>query len=486
MAQLRSEKLLAALSQSERRLVAKRVGTGKRDSLKTLFALVCDAVDDGRELEKDEVFRAVFNRPYTEAEDYLLRNEFRLLVAKAQDVLAEQRHLRELREKPAVYDLALLRSLMEKRLWTEFRSAYKKALERALRDCDHYSAARLNELYFGYLMQQEGHFELYGEARNRLEEQLLNVKKNYREEVAHIQNRRVVCEHMMRAANVEADVPATEVGPDMDIGGIATPLVRFFEAQAHTFRATGESRIDHARAAVDSLMELESTRFYHELVVALGNLGLSYYLVQQFTEARQWYEQALDYTAKAGRPADIPLVFNYVSALVKLGEYRTVLDIIEQYRPAIEAVPRVRFRFECFRSFSYIFLRDPDAAFESIPPAITQRPESEYHYFRFALLIIPYLRSEVDDALRETVNFAKYFHRSKGKIGTPHELELVALFRRFFTAVQLPAGARRTRAIQRLQAMQQEFGAQYPEYIDFLPLLWLKAEVERWNSEWNS
>ncbi len=482
MAQLRSEKLLAALSQPERRLVAKRVAAGRRTSLKVLFSLVCAAVDAGRELEKEEVFSAVFGRSYTDAEDYLLRNEFRLLVAKAQDVLAEQRHLRDLRDKPAVYDLALLRSLMEKRLWTEFRSACKKALERALRDCDHHSAARMNELYFSYLMQQEGHFELYAEARARLEEQQLNLKKVYREETAHNQSRRVVCEHVMRSANTEADVPATTVGPDTDLGAATTPLVRFFEAQAHAFGSVGEQSILHAHEAVGSLMELDSARFYNELVVALGNLGLAYYLSQRFAEARRWYQQAIEYGEKAGRPADISLVFNYVCALVKLGEYRAVLDIIEQHRTAIEAAPRVRFRFECFRSFSYIFLRDPDAAFESIPPAITQRPESEYHYFRFALLVIPYLRGDTEDALRETVNFAKYFHRSRGKIGTPNELALVTLFRRFFAAVQLPAGTRRTKALHNVQAMQQEFGEQYPGYVDFLPLLWLKAEIERQGS----
>ncbi len=477
MAQLRSEKLLAALSPIEMRLVAKRIAEGKRASLKVLFSLVRKALGAGRELEKEDVFRAVFGRPYTDAEDYLLRNESRLLVLKAQEVLAEQRHMHDLREKTALYDIALLRSLLEKRLWTEFRSTYKKAMERALRDSDHYSAARMNELYFSCLMQQEGEFALYAEARELLEEHLVNLKKVYREEAAHNQNRRVVCEHLMRSSNSEADVPVTTVGSDTEFGQATTPLVRFFEAQARAFRSAGEQSIVHAHEAVESLMELDSTRFYAELVVALGNLGLSYYLAQRFEEARPWYEKALETTAKAGRPADIAVVFNYVCTLVKLGEYRMVLDIIERHRTAIESAPRVRFRFECFRSFSHIFLREPDAAFESIPPSITQRPESEYHYFRFALLVIPYLRGDTDDALRETINFAKYFHRSKGKIGLPNELDLVALFRRFFTAVQMPHSAQRTRAGQRLQDMQREFSEQYPEYVDFLPLLWLKAET---------
>lgn len=479
MAQLRSEKLLAALSLSERRTVERRITAGRRNSLKTLFALVCTAIDTGAELDKSEVFTAVFGRSYTEGEDYILRNEMRLLVAKVQETLAEQHTLRELRRKTAQYDIALLRSLMEKRLWTEFLSTHKKALERAIRDSDHESTARMHELYFSYLMQQEGHFALYTEAHETLQQQLLHLKKVYREAAAHNQSRRVACEHLMRTTNTEVEFPATAVGLDTEFSSANTPLVRFFEAQGRSFSSSGERSIEHAHEAVDSLLELNNPRFTTELVVALGNLGLAYYLSQRFTEARPWYEKALSVVAEAGRTADIALVFNYASTLVKLGEYRAVLGIIEQYRSAIDSAPRVRFRFECFRAFAHIFLGDPDAAFASIPPAITQRPESEYHYFRFALLAIPYLRGYADDALRETVNFAKYFHRSKGRIGTPNELALVSIFRKFFTAVQLPPSAQRYRALQRTQTMQQEFSEQHPEYRDFLPLVWLRTEIER-------
>lgn len=478
MAQLRGEKILASLTAAEQRQLAEQIAGGRRATLKILFTVVRDSVRKGRELDKKVVFKKVFDRPYTEQEDYLLRNEFRLLVGKAQEVIASAVQMQELRSNPAVYDLALLRGLMEKKLWLEFEGTYKKALERAVQEHDYNTARLLTDMYFSYLMQKEGAYELYAESHSLLHNQLLFVKKLYRAEVAHNQSRRIVCEHLMRAANTVADIPATSVETDTDFSCTDTPFIRFFEAKARTFRATGAERIRYAHEAVDNVMQLDAGRFHPEQIVALGNLGLTYYLDQQFREARQYYERAMAHAQEWGKTPDIALIFNYTSCLMKLEQYQTVLDLIQQHRVEIEQTPRLHFRFECFRSFSHLFLREPEAAAESIPAAITQRPETEYHYFRFALLLVPYLRGEAEDALREATNFAKYFHRNKGNIGLPHELDLVTMYKRFFTAVLTPPGAKKKRMWSGLRSMQQDFVAQYPAYVDFLPFVWLRNETE--------
>jgi tetratricopeptide (TPR) repeat protein len=480
MAQFRGEKIFASLSVQEQQQLAERIAGGKRKTLKILFDIVRNNVRKGRELDKKVVFKKVFGRPYSEKEDYLLRNEFRLLTGKAQDVLAEAVQMRELRSSPAVYDLALLRSLMEKKLWLEFEGIYKKALERAAGEHDYNTARLLTDMYFSYLMMnREGSYELYAESHALLCEHLRFVKALYRAETAHNQSRRIVCEHMMKATNSLVDIPVTVVGADTDFTETETPLVLFFEAKARAFRATGEERIGYARESVDKVMQLNAERFHGEQILALGNLGLTYYLDQRFGEAREYYERAMTGARKWGRTPDIALVFNYVACLMKLEHYRDVLALIKEYRSIIENTPRLHFRFECFRSFSHIFLGEPNAAADSIPPAITQRPETEYHYFRFALLAIPYLRGDVDDALREATNFAKYFHRSKSSIGLPHELDLVTMYKRFFTMVLTPSGAKKKRMISGLRSMQQDFIHSHPAYVDFLPFVWLRKQTEK-------
>lgn len=478
MAQLRGEKILASLSPAEQRLLAERIAAGRRGTLKILFDVVQDSVRKGRETDKKAVFKKVFGRPYSEKEDYLLRNEFRLLVGKAQEVLAGTVHMRELRDGTAAYDLALLRGLMEKKLWLEFESVYKKALERAVREHDYNTARLLADMYFSCLMQREGGYDLYAEGHALLLEQVQYLKRAYRADMAHNQSRRVACEHMMQVANTTAAVPATEVGSDTDFTDTATPLVRFFEAKARSLRTVGDERIRHAREAVDNLEQLDAAEFRTERVVALGNLGLAYYLDQQFGDACRYFEQAMAGADGQGS-ITIGLIFNYAGSLMKLERYTEVLSLLEEHRAVIEQTPHLRFRFECFRSFSHIFLRQPDEAFASIPPAITQRPEPEYHYFRFALLAIPYLRGEVDDALREATNFAKYFHRNRGKTGLPHELALVTMYKRFFSAVLTPPGAKKKRMLSGLRTMQKEFVQQHPAYGDFLPFVWLRGQAEQ-------
>lgn len=480
MAQPRIEKYLLALSKAEMHHLEESIAVGKRESLKVLLKVLISAAKKHKDVDKRVVFKRIFGRPYSEKEDYLLRNEYRLLVNKVQEVLAEAAQLRECRENTAVFDVALLRGLMKKQLWLEFEGAYKKTVERARKQHDYKTLCQLHDIYFAYLMsQKEGQYNVFAESHAVLLQQLEYYKLQYCTEVAHNQSRRVVCEHLMRVTNTSADIDDTHIGIDTAFGNIKSPLINFFEAKARTFCATGQERIRHAHTAVDNLMALHSERFRVEQAVALANLGLAYYLNLQFGEARQYYQQAIDYAQSNKQPIDIALIFNYVSCLMKLKEYREALVAMEQYRLSIEKAPHLLFRFECFRSFSHIFLHEPEEAFSSIPATLAQRPEAEHHYFRFALLIIPYLRGDAEDALRESTNFAKYFHRNKEKIGLPHELVVVTMYKRFFTAVLAPAGSKKKRMLQQLVAMQQEFAENHAAYVDYLPFVWLREKTEQ-------
>lgn len=480
MAQPRIEKYLLALSKGEMQRLEEKIAAGKRDSLKTLLKILVAATKKDKEADKKAVFKRVFGRVYSDKEDYLLRNEYRLLVNKVQEVLAEEAQLRECRENPAVFDIALLRELMKKQLWLEFESAYKKAVERAQKEHDYKTLCILHDTYFAYLMvKKEARYDIFAESHDLLLQQLHYYKLYYRAEIAHNQSRRVVCEHLMQATNTSVTITPTHVGIDTAFDDVHSPLINFFEAKAHTFRATGAERIRHAHTAVDNLAALHSEQYRAEQTVALANLGLAYYLHQQFSEAREYYQKAIDYARANKQAIDIALIFNYVSSLIKLKEYHETLSVIEQHRSAIDKAPHVLFRFECFRSFSHIFLCEPEEAFSSIPANIAQRPEAEHHYFRFALLIIPYLRGDADDALRESTNFAKYFHRNKDKIGLSHELVLVTMYKRFFTAVLTPPGTKRKRMLQQLVAMQREFTENHIAYVDYLPFVWLREQTER-------
>lgn len=480
MAQPRIEKYLLALSKTEMHRLEESIAMGKRESLKKLLKLFVDAATKQKDVDKKVVFKRIFGRPYSEKEDYLLRNEYRLLVNKVQEVLAEEAQLRECRENPAVFDIALLRELMKKQLWLEFEGMYKKAVERAQKEHDYKTLHLLHDIYFAYLMsQKEGQYDIFAESHALLLQQVEYLKFHYRAEVAHNQSRRVVCEHLMQVTNTSADITHTYIGTDTAFEGIESPLIDFFEAKARTFRAIGQERIRHAHAAVDNSMALHSERYRIEQAVALANLGLAYYLDLQFGEARRYYQQAIDYARNNKQTIDIALIFNYVSSLMKLKEYREALAVIEQYRSSIDKAPHLLFRFECFRSFSHIFLCEPGEALSSIPANIAQRPEAEHHYFRFALLIIPYLRGDAEDALRESTNFAKYFHRNKGKIGLPHELVVVTMYKRFFTAVLTPLGSKKKRLLQQLVAMQREFAENHTAYVDYLPFVWLREKTEQ-------
>lgn len=474
----RAERLLASLSAAELRQLDDAIAQAKRPATKTLHALLRQHQQQPTEepANKEWLFHQLFHRDWSRKEDYLLRNELRLLSEKIQGMMVQWEQEREARQSPSLRDQFLLRALLHRRLLTEFEEELPGAYADAIERLDYTNARAINNLRYEYLMLYcEITPERMEQAHHTMEENLSNLKHTYRSEVAINQHNRVVCEQTLGAMGKQ--LPPTTVGADADIAGISTPFIAFYEHASHAHQASGEARVDFARQAANQIATV-AQQFPDHTVWGFTILASSLLAERRYSEAKEAFESALEFIQTHRRPIPPDMLFNYASTLMKLREFAAVLGLIEKYQAIIRERPKVHFRFESLRCFCHIFLRQPDEALQAIPPAITQRPESEYQYFRFLYLIIPYLRDDLESAIREARNFNDYFTRHKDALLHPKEKEVVALFRAFFVALA-DSTDRQSLKIE-LDAVTQQlrlFTERFPEYRDYLYLLWLQEEI---------
>lgn len=476
MSRPRAEQLLDILTLDERRELAEGIAASGRESLGRLHSFMLQSVEREEEPRKEELFEVTFDRPWSKQEDYLLRNELRLLTGRICDLISRREDEEDARKRPGRNDPVFLRGLLRRRAFRPFESLYRKLRDEALERHDYRTAHRLNDVWFEYLIHYcEVTPERMAEAREVLMESLGNLKKAFRNDIAENQHRRVVCERNLQAMGLETSI--TEIGPDGDLTEHDTPFARYYDAISQAHSAASEERIAHA---LHALKEIEPVREFFPERVAFGHAiaGSTLFIERRYAEAAGQFEEGIRFVRERGILPPLEMLFNYASTLMRLGAYAKVLDLLDEYDREFESRPKLHFRLECFRCFCHIFMGEPAKAYESIPLDIQQRPESEYHYFRFIYLILPYLNNDPEGALREARNFLVYFNRHREKLLFVKEKELATLYRRFYATIYNEVD--RTRQMKELKKISNGIDAfldRSPEYVDYLYVTWLREEV---------
>ncbi len=472
----RAEQLLALLGEDEIAEIRGEIAAMERPSLLNLYELL--VATRGEERENEALFAAAFGREWSGKEDYLLRNELRLLSERCYGLIARRENERDMERHRGRYERMLLRGLLERRAFKVFEHLCGKFCEGALRRLDYATAFRLNEIRFDYLIRYR---EITPEGMERTREILLEnleyLKRAYRNDLSENQHQRVVTEQNLLAMGRTTET--TGIGPDFDFSDHETPLSRFHDriSLAHTSR--GEDRVEYAR---DAFREIEPAAEYLPAKALFGYaiLASALYVDLRYEEAIEVFSDGLEFARHHALDPPPEMLFNYAGTLMRTGSYDQVLDLLDRYHAEFASRPKLRFRSECFRCFCHIFLGDPTAAFQAIPPDIGRRAESEHNYFRFIYLILPYLNDDPEGALREARNFLVYFNRNRERLQFPQEKKMAMLYRSFYSVIyNEPDPQRQRKGLARIRREISTFVENEPEYRDYLYVKWLDEEIAK-------
>ncbi|MBL7975250.1 MAG: hypothetical protein JNJ85_10075 [Candidatus Kapabacteria bacterium] len=484
MALLRIEKVVLALTPSERELVDDDVRTQSRKELITLWDIVCTAVSSGIHLEeqKEDVFSKCYSRPYTDKEDYLLRNEYRLLLNRIYDLLTAQSYTEELKRNQGKREIALLRTLLAKKLWQEFDAVAEKACTHAIDIYDYTTALDIIEMQF-LSVNYRGSI-----SHERMLDTIALIQKRadvlrlfYVSEAERMQSYCVAAEHTVEASGY--DYKRTPRILDADIHAQTNALIEYFRHKAIAVQYRGEGRLEAAQKAVEYVLQIpdDNITLRREKIIAFSTYGtLLMNVASDHKAAAEANLAAIEFMKKFNLPAiDMLVLFNYCSSLMKLRDYPTALHVIEEHYERVVNDARVGFRFMVLKAFAHIFLDDWKSASKTLPQQINRAPENEYHYAWFILSIIAHMRGDTEDALREIVNFAKRFSRRNLEILQPHEHEIVNAYRAFYQGILANEPKKRAKFFNSTIKHIQTSLTSGLHKADYMPILWLHDQVKK-------
>ena len=472
MSEVKVLKLLDGLNPGEWTEFDIVIKSSQKPRLQRLWDYVRDLEGNWDAYDKEEVFRITFEKAYQKSEDYRLRNEVRLLRTQLVHFLTRKEVLEALPQKPELHSTYLLKSLLNRKLYPEFEYQFRNALASAKEEQNHDLCFELVSMYFYHSirhkeMKPELVEELWGLSREAMEiRESISLRHG-----AMIEQWQAVLQAIARIYG-QADglqKAPVEVGPDR--------RARFMRAMAAATLAQGEARLTHAREALEHISEVEKY-FPQNMVDAYAMCAGANFALRNYPAARQDYEAAIDYANSRKVEFRLDIRFNYCSTLMKVSAFRETIEQIEEHKAEIDAHPRVRFRFRCLHSFAYIFLGDGSSARKLIPPNIRQRARSEYHYFRFILCILPYLRKDYEGGLREATNFIHYFNRNPDPTPISREKEIANAFKHFYLALSDQRDLNWQR--EKLKGVKQkleDFVEQNPIYQDYLYIRWLLERI---------
>lgn len=477
----KAELLYAGLSLSEKKQLASQIKFHKRNSLQLLFNYIVKEYNKGGQFSKEKAFAKTFEREYSAGEDYLLRNELRLLVSEIHSFLKEVEIIAERENNVSFGDTMLLRGLLKRKCFEEVERLFPKFFAASLERLNFEQARLQADIYFRYLVfHREISPETLEQARSIMIEQIQILKMLYRTGFVLNQNNRAMCEGMLAMANKPVSNPVPfEI--DTDFSTAVTPFIQFLTFILQTYSEPSiPKRIELVQKAVESITKVQ-TIYPEWKFPALGTLATLYYINENYIEARKIFEQALRYSHEVGSVQNnniVDLLHNYTGTLMRLGLYDKALEIMKEYHELINNHVKLALRFAGFRCFCYIFLGKPSEAFATIPHESTHHVEYEHLYFRFIYVIIPYLNGDIETAHRESINLQDYFDRHKDTIAFPDQRIAASFLRRFFAA-QLISPDKIKQKLQHVFREFEEYLEQNKRTSTLFLMIWLRREFER-------
>ncbi|PIO47127.1 MAG: hypothetical protein CMR00_12040 [[Chlorobium] sp. 445] len=485
MALLYVEKLFKALSVEERKQLASELRQSRSAMLLTLYEMLTEFERESKTLycSKALAFKRLYGRAYSQKEDYLFRSECHALADKIEQFLARKAHQKEFEQNRYRRELCLLESLLERRLWKEFKSRYEKSLKTALSACEFDIAFAIERLYLKYLSQTSVQsVETLQTTRAVLGQSVRTLEHALATHYARLKSIDAVTLHYMQHYGITAD----ELAP-ISLEHIASPenaLTQYFLAKAQAFRQLNSIQVNAAKRALETIMQVENDTpaVLYEKMAIITNVGLTYMLKMDYAAARDYYAQAVAFCEQHALSIDTSLILNLISVEMKLEHYEAALELLKIHWSGLAETETTLLRAEVMHVFSLIFLGRSAEAQRCIPKVDANNSDFLRRYYRYAQIAIYYLAKDYEAALRETMSFAKYLRRHKTNPDTIYDVRLVSFYNRFLNTIYRATSPKQPALFAPLH---KEFDTMIDNNLlpkDTQPVIWLRRELRKLTS----
>ncbi len=472
--------LIDSLTTGERKTFESVIKTHKRQSLQKLFRHLCKLKRGKASPDKARMFAAAFDTAYSQAKDYLLRNELRLLNDRLQAFLVNREFEHACGENRHLFKLWLLKAQRRRKLKQQFELSYRSAYRAACEDQQDELATEMLELQLYELVnEREITDEGYARVVDLTNKQLRHIKRAFIQGLRPKELRRAWVVDTLRYFDSQEPAPAPAESLDLLSPDLNNPYTLSTYYNALSYRHEDMQRVAVCEKALEHLMQCKDKNNNMRKLVLFTNMALECRRLNKIDDAARYYAKLLQTSQRYREPLQASAVYNYFSFLIFQDKYRDAIRFYHEQPKEMQDNPRIGHKLRCKMGMCHILLNDPDTALEFLETSLRERPARVQFYFRFIPICALFLRGDAESALRECGNLIGSI-RYKDQRATMEEFYLALLrqYSSYFEAVLGPPGDCPQRC-GRIAAKLTQFHADYgPEYKDDLPLLWLSRQCE--------
>lgn len=358
---------------------------------------------------KEGIFFEIYKYEYTVEQDYLLRNDFRLLSREIEDFLGSSEIFPLVTEIKALnYLHILLRSNDMSFLEKEF-SAKESQFENP--NLKEWFGKMHQQFYFQNLGFKEKNVEYFDQI---LEKQLKNVLENTAIKLAEINVRRSFSNRLKSLMGLEF---STDIPYNYQIELLSdeqNASIKYLSLKSLTYNKTGDEAIELLKQC-NELLLISNSKYFNvqeEEIWVLSNLGFHYFWKSDFTNSEKYFKQSLSHAYIDQYKLKGNILYNYISACLKNHNYEQATQIFKKYKEDIDSSTRLEDKFKFHRILILLYNKDFKEAKQILFTSQAPDGSSEYYYFRTLSVLIFILNDEFERANMELRNYRQTRYNS--------------------------------------------------------------------------
>ena len=408
MSRLKLYNLVKGISASDRLKLKEHLeNTASSDSLK-LFQLFMDGSDEDGSSDKfrDRVFETLYQTKYAKDKDYLLRNEFRILLQKLRVAIPEvlmKKEVQETVQKSGLYFKWLIKHGFSDLAEEELNELFKK--QEKAEDIDGM------EITTDFLIDLQIHHKLQTltAAEKNIDDCKRRIELLKHKAIIDIRKEEIRLKHLERVMlSFKTDyalAPFTH-SISFDDAGSVSSFALYLRERAAANVAMGEEKIFYLKRILDQpeLIEKYEDRPKEWFCRIYVNVALEYYLAGNYADAGEYFKLAYALVNEVTGPVREVLIYNYLYCLIKEGNFEVARQLSEIHQSELKKSGILGKKASLVFTMIYLSENHPDKAKKFLDLDEKQNVP-EFHYsMRLANAAILYGNGKTEEALRECLN----------------------------------------------------------------------------------
>lgn len=463
---MKALQLIRLLSPKERDEFGHQLAILKNERIGLAFSFLAKSKDEpGADLH-EKVFRHLYGKSWSKKDDYLLRNELRLLSRQLEVFMARKLFDLSDHKFDGEADYLYLCSLLEREAWELFEREWQQVIRTTEQQGNVRLLVRLRELHLLYITLQPEHsqerFRMLAVAVDETDIATYRHRAYLMGELSIYRAQLVRQRHEANPKLPLAPAPPL-VYPDLS----ADPYIRYYEAGSLAYLNRGEKTIEALKEALELLTQIRPglIQLPQRRQIIAANIALEFFLLGRHEEADVYYKEVMNSPKQLSPQRQAAVAFNYISNLIRLARYEEALEVIDSFKKQLQRISGFWERTVCQKVMCLIYTNRDHEAKRLILDNQTAVDYDVLFYMRLALAIAFYKEQKTELCLRELENIEQSLRRSSEQFHI-----YIHIVRIFSKVILRPDNVRSQKAIQH---SIDEFRKVWVNRFDILPVKWI-------------